>query len=81
MFLLMSYSVGVTVEALLLAKARNRMRVVIRGFADTIELKRSGTQWLDQDRQPVEFDFLMCSAREAEKLAAPGNARAFSAAE
>lgn len=81
MYLLMSYGVGVTVEALVLARARNRMRVVISGFPDTIELKRSGTQWVDQDRQPVEFEFLMCSASEAQSLSAPQSNRTHTAAE
>jgi hypothetical protein len=59
MYMLIRYPVGVIVEAVVLAKGRNRMRVAAAGFPDTIELRRSGPQWFTATRQPVEFDFLM----------------------
>jgi hypothetical protein len=64
MYMLIRYPVGVIVEAVVLAMGRNRMRVVAAGFPDTIELKRTGSQWFTATWQPVEFDFLMSSARQ-----------------
>lgn len=66
MYMLLRYPAGITLEALLLARRKNRMRVVARGLSDTIELRRSGTLWLDPDRQPVEFDFMMSAGAEFE---------------
>jgi hypothetical protein len=63
MYLLMSYPVGVTMEAVILAKGRNRMRVVVAGLPDTVELKRSGAAWM-ADGEPVQFDFLMASVTQ-----------------
>ena len=63
MYLLVRYPVGVIVEAVVLAKGRNRMRAShAAGFPDVIELKRSGSQWFTATRQPVELDFLMSDA-------------------
>ena len=59
MYLLIRYPVGIIVEAVVLARGRNRMRVVAAGFPDTIELTRSGLQWFTAIRQPVELDFMM----------------------
>jgi len=58
MYLLMSYPAGITMEAVILAKGRNRMRIVVAGSPDTVELKRSGEAWM-ADGQPVELEFLM----------------------
>jgi hypothetical protein len=63
MYMLIRYPVGVIVEAVVLAKNRNRMRVAAAGFPDTIELRRSGPQWSTENRQPIEIDFLMTDAR------------------
>jgi len=46
MHMLIRYPVGIIVEAVVLAKGRDRMRVAVAGFPDTIELRRSGSQWL-----------------------------------
>jgi hypothetical protein len=59
MYILMRYAAGITVEALILAQGSNRMRVVVAGLPDAIELKRSGEGWLAPDRQAVELDFVM----------------------
>jgi hypothetical protein len=68
MYLLIKYPVGIIVEGVVLAKGRNRMRVAAAGFPDTIELRRSGPQWFTASRQPVEFDFLMSHAHQAERV-------------
>jgi hypothetical protein len=68
MYLLIRYSVGTIVEGVILAHAKNRMRVAAAGFSDIIELRRSGTQWYTPTRQAVEFDFLMSHTQQAETL-------------
>jgi hypothetical protein len=59
MYLLIRYAAGVVVEGVVLANGRNRMRVAAAGFADTIELQRSGLDWVDTGCQPVELEFMM----------------------
>jgi hypothetical protein len=61
MYLLIRYPVGIIVQAIVLAKGRNRMRIAAAGFPDTMELRRSGSRWFTETREPVEFDFLMSS--------------------
>ena len=68
MYTLIRYPGGIIVEALVLAKGRNRMRVVVAGSSDTIELKRSGPQWFTATRQPVELDFLMSNAHPGDRV-------------
>jgi hypothetical protein len=63
MYTLIRYPLGIIVEAVVLARGRNRMRVAAAGSPDTIELRRSGIQWLTPTRQLVEFEFLMSNAR------------------
>jgi hypothetical protein len=59
MYLLIRYPVGVIVEAVVLKKGNNRMRVAVAGFPDAIELTRSGAQWFAPNHEPIEFEFLM----------------------
>ena len=68
MYLLIRFPVGIIVEAVVLAKGRNRMRVAAEGFPDTIELRRSGSQWQIASRQPVEFDFVMSNANREQSV-------------
>lgn len=63
MYMLIRYPAGIIVEAVVLAKGRNRLRVAVAGFPDTMELRRSGSQWFTPTRQPVEFEFLMSDSR------------------
>ena len=62
MFILIRYPVGVVVEGVVLASGRNKMRIAAAGFADTLELRRSGSNWIDSNREVVELDFLMFRA-------------------
>ncbi|MGO9258996.1 MAG: hypothetical protein ACLQU1_22135 [Bryobacteraceae bacterium] len=80
MYMLIRYPVGIIVEAVVLAKGRNRLRVAAAGFPDTIELRRSGPQWFDATRQPVEFDFLMFSAHQGGSVSSSTPARVAQAA-
>ena len=70
MYLLIRYPVGIIVEAVVLARGRNRLRVVAAGFPDTIELRRSSQQWHIAAGQPVELDFLMINTRADRSVAA-----------
>ena len=65
MYMLIRYPAGIVVEAVVLAKGRDRLRVAAAGFPDAIELKRSGQRWLTADGEPVEFDFLMSNTHQA----------------
>ena len=80
MYMLIRFPVGIIVEAVLLAKGRNRMRVAAAGFPDTIELRRSGLQWLTATRQPVEFDFLQSNAHPGKSVSASTQSRVSRAA-
>ena len=66
MYVLMRHAAGITVEGLILASNKNRMRVVMQGFADAVELKRRGNDWLDPHGLPMEFDFVMSTGRQSE---------------
>jgi hypothetical protein len=68
MYLLIRYSAGIILEAVVLAKGTNRLRIAVAGFPDTIELKRSGSQWFTPTREPVEFEFLLADAHQCESV-------------
>ena len=76
MYVMIRYPAGIIVEAVALARGRNRMRVVAAGFPDTIEVRRSGQQWFTATRQPVEFDFLMSNSHPSENASSSRQARA-----
>jgi len=59
MYLLIRYPGEVIAEAVLLAKGKNRMRIIAPGFPDAIELKRTGAKWSTCQGEVVEIDFLM----------------------
>ena len=80
MYLLIRYPFGIVVESVVLAKGRNRMRVAAAGFPDTIEFRRSGSQWFTATRQPVEFDFLMPNTHPGESVSSSRPARSAQAA-
>ena len=65
MYVLFRYPVGIIIEGLVLARGKNRMRVAARGFADTLEFKRSGKNWFSADRQRVELEFVMSRPNDA----------------
>ena len=65
MYLLIGYPAGIIAEGVVLATGRNRLRVAVADFSDTVELKRIGAQWFAAKGEPVEFDFLMSDARQA----------------
>lgn len=50
---------GVRAEALLLAVSKSRMRVVIAGTADTVELSMMDGRWIDESGEIIEFEALL----------------------
>ena len=47
---------GLRMDAVLLAAGNDRIRVVLRGGRDTIELRREGDDWVSEDGFTVEFE-------------------------
>lgn len=76
MYLLIRNLAGVVVEGIVLANGRNRMRVAAAGFADAIELKRSGANWIGAGSQPVELEFIMTRSCQTGSMRAMGFAGA-----
>ena len=66
MYLLIKYPGGIIVEGVLVAKGKDRLRVIIAGFPDTVELKREGTMWSTSHRELVEIEFLMSDESHVE---------------
>ena len=69
MYLLIRYPGGIIVEAVVLAKGSNRLRVAVAGFPETIELRRADALWSTESGEPVEFDFLMSDRFQAKRPA------------
>jgi hypothetical protein len=80
MYLLIRYPGGIIAEGVVLAKGKNRLRVVVPGFPETIELKRADATWSTCGREVVEIDFLMSDRQRSQTLsfAATGSAAAAS---
>ncbi len=76
MYMLIRFAVGNMVEAVVLAKGRNRMRVAAAGFPETLELRRIGSQWVTPTRQAVELEFAMPVPRRGAPLSWPMPTRA-----
>ena len=72
MYTVIRYSGGISVEGVVLAEGRDCLRVAVAGFIDTVELRRVGARWLTADGEPVEFDFLMSDAHQAERVGFSG---------
>ncbi len=54
MLIILSYPKDRQIEGILLAAGPDRMRVVIRGVNETIELRRTHGEWRDSLERPVE---------------------------
>lgn len=70
MLALIRYPVGVIVEAVILAVTRNRMRVAAAGFPDVFEIRRTGSRWLTDSGEAIEFEFLSTRAEAGEEASA-----------
>lgn len=71
MYALMEYPGGVTVEAVVLSMDQKSARVAASGFADTLELRRSGSDWLTEGGQKISFSFLLSNMPEDKTFALP----------
>jgi len=58
MYALLSYPGGIILEAVLVSRTRNRMRVVASGLPEAFEVKRTSTGWLTDAGDQVEFEFV-----------------------
>jgi len=57
MYTLMSVAAEM-VEAVIVHRTRNRMRVIAPGYSDALELRRDGQTWWTEAGEPVQFEFL-----------------------
>lgn len=71
MYLLIRYPAGIVIEGVVLAAGKNRLRVISPGFTDTLELKRSGKNWISADGYRVELEFLMSGSSETARTEVP----------
>ena len=69
MYTLIGFPGGIIVEAVVLAKGANHMRVAAAGFSDAFELRRSGDGWVTETGESVEIEFLLASSREGGSVA------------
>ena len=62
MYSLIGFSNAVVVEAVILKATRNRMRVVLVGLDDVLELRRVGSEWFSETGEAVTVEFLAADA-------------------
>jgi hypothetical protein len=62
---------GIIVEAVILSRTRDRMRVVAAGLSDALDLRRSGRDWSMDTGEPVQFEFLAAASPVAREAASP----------
>ncbi len=69
MYLMMRYLDGTTIDGVGLAISKDRIRLVVPGSFDTIELRREYSQWMNEAGEPVEFAALLPEPGEFEFFA------------
>jgi hypothetical protein len=57
MYMLIRRHDGSLLKAAVLTRTRYSMRLAAAGFDDVVELRRRGSDWLDERGQPVQFEF------------------------
>jgi hypothetical protein len=57
--MILRYPDGKRVEALLLVREGDRMRVMVHGRNDTLELKLFRDRWVDDDEQKVSIEAMV----------------------
>ena len=70
MYSLIGFSNAVVVEAFVYRTGENRMRAVVAGLRDALELKRLGSGWISEYGETVSFEFVSLDAA-AESTSAP----------
>ena len=58
MYSLIEFSKAVTVEAFVFQTGKNRMRAVVAGLEDALELRRIGSHWFSEYGESVSLEFL-----------------------
>jgi hypothetical protein len=56
MHMIVKFQNGIRAEALLLAGGRDRMRLIVSGQADAIELSKADGYWYTEAGEPVEIE-------------------------
>jgi hypothetical protein len=59
---------GLRMDAVLLAAGNDRIRVVLRGGRDTIELRREGEQWISENGLKIEFEAWIVDDNSASEM-------------
>jgi len=63
MYTLVSFAGAVLLDGLVLERTANRMRLVVSGMADALELQRAGEDWFTEKGESVEFQFLATASK------------------
>ena len=64
MFALISYPAGVVTECLILGRQENRIRVVVPGLPDTIELEYRNSAWTSGSGEQFQLEFVSAIATQ-----------------
>jgi len=59
MRLFLHYPAGRRMEAVLLATSPDRLRIIVRGQSQTVELRRRHGHWYSEKGKRVEFDAIL----------------------
>ena len=71
MYTLISYPAGVIIEAVIVSRTEDRMRVVAAGLPDALELRRSDQNWLMESGEAIQFEFLAADSAMAREVQRP----------
>lgn len=71
MYTLIRVASGLVLEAVILQRTKRVMRIIVPEFADTLEVKRIGPDWLLESGEAVEFEFLAAMEQQARSEPTP----------
>ena len=71
MYSLIGFSNAVVVEAFVFPAGKNRIRAVVAGLDDALELRRLGSQWFSETGESISLEFLASDATQAVALRGP----------
>jgi hypothetical protein len=60
MQMILRYENGLRADAVLLATSPNRMRVIVRGSTDTMELRLIQDDWMTEEGDFADIESLIC---------------------
>jgi len=70
MYLMIRFEAGVVVDAVVLARGENTLRVAISGMGDVIELTQFGQRWYTELGEAVQFDCCVSLSQASEPVVA-----------